>query len=98
MEVINELLGAKERAILGAVSRGAFRARARASQLPELASEPAGELMLYDTLRRFEAAGLVRSRRGVRGREYALTSKGRALLRMQHRFQRALFGLVVRSA
>jgi len=98
MEATHELLGAKERAILKGVGSGALRTRSWAGQLPELASEPAGEFLLHDALRRFEGAGLVRSRRGARGREYALTPRGRAQLRVQQRFQGALVRLISRSA
>jgi hypothetical protein len=93
----NELLGPVDAGVLDAVSRGALRHRRHVGKVPGLAGEPAGEFLLHESLRRCEAAGLVRSERDPHGRRYALTANGRRQLRVARRFRAALRVLIVRS-
>jgi DNA-binding PadR family transcriptional regulator len=90
-----ELLSIHEIAILAAVQRGAVRPGAIARRVPAL--EPAAEVLLHDALRCCEHRGFLRSRRRPSGRSYSLTAAGRARLRAQRRFARALAALMARS-
>jgi hypothetical protein len=87
-----ELLGRHETAVLDAVYGGGLRSRVRPDHVRALADDPASHVLLDDALRHCERAGLLRSSRDTLGRRYALTAAGRARLRAQHRFERALLG------
>ena len=94
-----DTLGTVEFAVLDALHRGLLRSRRRtARQIPVLGCEPAGEVILHDVLRRCEREGLVRSRRDEAGRRYELTAAGRAKLRADRRFRRALLRVLARQA
>jgi hypothetical protein len=93
----DDALGPVEFAVLDAVHRGRIRRRRTALQIPPLGTEPAGEVVLHDVLRRCEANGLLRSRRDTFGRRYELTGAGRAQLRADRRFRLVLARLLLRG-
>lgn len=92
-----DALGQIEFGVLDAVHRGALRSRRTTRQIHVLQGNPAGETILHHTLHHCEQNGLLCSRRDASGRQYNLTTAGRARLRADRQFRAALIRVLARS-